>query len=172
MTDNKEFDNLSTLHAATTPGEWEERGFGYIFSRESTALAKESGYEGTPIVDTFTWVVGGAQNRTFIVAAKNELPALLARLDEVTAERDALAAVIGKAPHDSGCDIDWGDVCDCWKSAAPSSVLAAHDAKVRAEALRDAADALRYPREGASYQMWASDVGSWLRARADKEESR
>lgn len=40
-------------------------------------------------------------------------------------------------------------------------------AGVKADALRDAAEGLKYPTEGASYEMWASDVGSWLRARAD-----
>lgn len=37
---------------------------------------------------------------------------------------------------------------------------------VKAQALRDAADALQHPTEGASYEMWASGVGDWLRARA------
>lgn len=39
-------------------------------------------------------------------------------------------------------------------------------AGVKAEALRDAAEALKYPKEGAHYSMWASGVGGWLRSRA------
>lgn len=41
---------------------------------------------------------------------------------------------------------------------------------VKAQALRDAAEALQHPTEGASYEMWASNVGEWLRERATKIE--
>lgn len=39
-------------------------------------------------------------------------------------------------------------------------------AEVKADALRDAAEALKYPKEGTTYEMWASGVGEWLRSRA------
>lgn len=43
-------------------------------------------------------------------------------------------------------------------------------AKVKADTLREAASALNKPAEGATYDMWSSDAGSWLRARADRIE--
>lgn len=99
--------------------------------------------------------------------------ALLARLDEVTAERDALAAVVAEAQAE-------GELTGYHRhkepimailDATPSSVLAAHDAKVRAEALRGAADVFwnRRP-NGQAYNGYA--VAEELRDLADKEENR
>lgn len=47
--------------------------------------------------------------------------------------------------------------------------LAAHDAEVKAEALREAAVATNRPASGAPYQVWAW-CSDWLRERADRIE--
>jgi len=116
---------------ATTPGPWHPRDVGYVFAASTTPRSDESGYDGTPIVDTFMWPEQGSANQLFISAAREDVPALLAEVEALRTERDGLAAVIERAPHGVTCSgwnpgrILWvGDACDCWKSAAPSDALA------------------------------------------------
>lgn len=188
MTDKNSFDNLRTLHVATTPGDWE-----WYELMNSVVVA--DGFDRDVVIAQAV----RKSEAAFIVSAHNKLPALLARLDEVTAERDALTAVIEKG-------LNWLDVIDVYQyesdsarvsdvrnalKAAPSSVLAAHDAKVRAEALREAADDYRqqalpvnselsmlggagpFVDKGIEGYMEAQhDAWDWLRARADEEENR
>lgn len=107
----------------------------------------------------------------------------------LAAHRVTLAAVIEKAMSVAARENDV--VLYRILSTAPSSVLAAHDAKVRAEALREAADDYRqqalpvnselsmlggagpFVDKGIEGYMEAQhDAWDWLRARADKEENR
>jgi hypothetical protein len=61
------------------------------------------------------------------------LNAAEARIAELEAEVAARDAVIAMAPHADDCEVTLDEFetkfCDCWKSAAPSSVLAARDAE-------------------------------------------
>lgn len=161
MTDNNSFDNLRTLHVATTPGEWglEPSGLPLIDDEPRYVIVAGNADVASDVL--------GSHDAAFIVAAHNELPALLA-------ERDALSAVIEEIrdlPHGEfgPWDDDLMDAAVVHKilSAAPPSILASHDAKVRAQALRDAAGATSY-----LSSPWGREGGDWLRARADKEENR
>jgi hypothetical protein len=63
----------------------------------------------------------------------------------------ALQAVIDAAPHDALCSTRWPGPyplnlvrrCDCWKSAAPSDVLAAKLAEVRAKAVEETPERIK-----------------------------
>lgn len=75
------------LEAAATPGEWE------IKSHGSAGLAITTGkYERVfTVARIFEW-----DNAAFIAAARAAVPALLADVDALTQERDALAAEVSR----------------------------------------------------------------------------
>lgn len=93
-------------------------------------------------------------------------------LEAVTTERDALAATIAQARgllRDN--DFEWAKQVDAILSKLPADALAAHDARMKAAALREFADAVRMP-----WQVFQGDagqvirVGDLLRDEADRIE--
>lgn len=83
------------------------------------------------------------------------------------AERDA---VIAATPHDIHCGgyrgghvLHQAKDCDCWKSTAPASVLAARDAEVSAYALEEADQIIRGIGLVGTNEEWAH----WLDSRAE-----
>lgn len=52
------------------------------------------------------------------------------------------------------------------QEASMSEITDFERKQIAAQALRDAADAMKYP-NGAPYEVWASGAGNWLRERAD-----
>jgi hypothetical protein len=114
--------NLEAIRArseAATSGPWQTRDVGYVFAATTSVRAAQSGYDGTPIVDTFMWPEDGEANQVFIAHAREDIPALLDALDAITAERNHARQIIKDAPHTKACfedSFDYGDGCRCWKS--------------------------------------------------------
>lgn len=70
---------------------------------------------------------GVAQDRHEIESGP-ELHDLCKRVLSLTAERDALAAILAEAPHADACALAmtfWGKECRCYRSKLPADALAA-----------------------------------------------
>lgn len=180
-TDN--FDNLRTLLAATTPGDWRiivaaHNELPALLARLDEVTAENDEYRkrewrNMPD-DEPTRYKGhpqpGAAPHHY---GPDDVVVDGDWLEAVTAEKDALAAVIADAlAEDERLHPDrreGGTLMYRILSTAPSSVLASHDAKVRAEALREAADGLK---AGHGSMVHVVHAAGYLRTRADKEENR
>lgn len=111
---------------AATEGPWEPLGTGveggdhwYVCDR-GEAIASISAQDG----------INEAQREpdaTFIAAARTDVPRLADAVLALTAERDALAAIVSEAPHTSGCRYPIIP-CHCWKSKLTADALSARDA--------------------------------------------
>jgi len=83
-----DLDAITARSNAATPGPWVERSVGYVFATATSERAAESGYIGTPVVDTFMWPEHGPANQVFIAHAREDVPALVAEVRRLRAERD------------------------------------------------------------------------------------
>jgi hypothetical protein len=94
-----DLEGIAARAAAAAPGPWETRDVGYVFATVTTACAAESGYTGTPIVDTFMWPEHGSANQAFIAHVREDVPALV---DEVRRLRAVIsnAAIAVERAHD------------------------------------------------------------------------
>lgn len=75
-----DLDAITARSNAATPGPWAERSVGYVFATATSERAAESGYIGTPVVDTFMWPEHGPANQVFIAHAREDVPALVAEV--------------------------------------------------------------------------------------------
>lgn len=81
-----DLERLERLHAAATPGPWEDKGIGSIYSPAHRKTIAEC---MPPLCRGLKNIQQHGINAAYIVAACNSLPALIAELKEARAEKAA-----------------------------------------------------------------------------------
>ena len=102
-----DYDELQRLADAATPGPWFQGRGNQRFEKPREVYSKrEPEEEDSHDIATFVW---SDEDAEFIVASRSAIPALLDRVRELEAERDAALSTIAKVEalhQETACEVD------------------------------------------------------------------